>query len=262
MKIAIILFILIFPASVFSAPPPTRISKTFSNGTGNTAAGNPFAADTVARDTGWIARVRRTGVNVIRHGQSQRAELATRVWTPAEVIAKERERGARTIAAADGAGYSLALRVNLLRWATLTPDIGVEWRVNRRWGATLRGTWTSWSWQHGDRRYVTWQICPAVRYYTGKDYRLHVGAEFLAGEFNHKLSTTGKQGNYLGGGLSGGYRLPLNHSFALDFSAGISYTRVKYDKYHLVDNTRVKHGSVNKGRWGVTNFEISLEFRI
>lgn len=30
--------------------------------------------------------------------------------------------------------YRFSLRANLLRWATLTPDIGIEWRINRLWG--------------------------------------------------------------------------------------------------------------------------------
>ena len=260
MKIFIIIFMFILPARAFPAPPPTRISKTFSNGTGDTAAGSFTAADTVARDTGWMTRVRRAETVVIRGEQPRRAELATRVWTPAELVTRESERRARAVA--EGAGYRFALRANLLRWATLAPDIGVEWRVNRRWGITLRGTWTSWSWQNADRRYATWQISPAARYYLGKDYRAHVGAGFLAGEFNHKLSATGKQGNYLGGGLTAGYRLPLCRHLALDFSAGLGYTRVKYNKYHLLDGTRVKHGSICHGRWGVTNMEVSLEFRV
>ena len=28
---------------------------------------------------------------------------------------------------------SVLLRANILRWATLTPDIGVEWQLNKEW---------------------------------------------------------------------------------------------------------------------------------
>lgn len=30
----------------------------------------------------------------------------------------------------NGNGASLALRANLLRWATLSPDLGIEWRIS------------------------------------------------------------------------------------------------------------------------------------
>ena len=40
--------------------------------------------------------------------------------------------------------YCLSVRANLLRWATLTPDIGIEWRINRNIGIVVNGSWTSW----------------------------------------------------------------------------------------------------------------------
>ena len=45
-------------------------------------------------------------------------------------------------------GASFSLRANLLRWATLTPDLGIEWRINRLWGILAHGSWTSWSWSN------------------------------------------------------------------------------------------------------------------
>lgn len=50
--------------------------------------------------------------------------------------------------------YHLSLRANLLRWATLTPDLGVEWRICPSWGIAVNGSWTSWSWSDKDRRYA------------------------------------------------------------------------------------------------------------
>ena len=38
--------------------------------------------------------------------------------------------------------YHLSLRANLLRWATLTPDLGVEWRICPSWGIAVNGSWT------------------------------------------------------------------------------------------------------------------------
>ena len=41
------------------------------------------------------------------------------------------------------AGEAISLRANLLRWATLTPDLGIEWRISRLWGILVHGSWTS-----------------------------------------------------------------------------------------------------------------------
>ena len=63
----------------------------------------------------------------------------------------------------------ISLRANLLRWATLTPDLGVEWRFNPSWSISVNGSWTSWSWNDKDRRYALWEVMPELRYYIGKE---------------------------------------------------------------------------------------------
>ena len=56
--------------------------------------------------------------------------------------------------------YHLSLRANLLRWATLTPDLGLEWRICPSWGIAVNGSWTSWTWSDKDRRYALWEVAP------------------------------------------------------------------------------------------------------
>ena len=59
--------------------------------------------------------------------------------------------------------HHLSLRANLLRWATLTPDLGLEWRICPSWGIAVNGSWTSWSWSDKDRRYALWEVAPDGR---------------------------------------------------------------------------------------------------
>ena len=101
--------------------------------------------------------------------------------------------------------YHLSLRANLLRWATLTPDLGVEWRICPSWGIAVNGSWTSWTWSDKDRRYALWEVAPEVRYYMGEKKAWYLGALFKAGQFNYKLSETGKQGDLMGGGITAGH---------------------------------------------------------
>lgn len=159
-------------------------------------------------------------------------------------------------------GYTFALRANLLRWATLTPDLGLEWRINRNAGILVNGTWTSWSWDDKNRRYALWEVAPEVRYYTGKEKRGYIGAMFKAGGFNYKLSGTGKQGDLLGGGIVGGYQLSLNKALSLDFGLGLGYIRADYDKYTVTDGVRVRSGSGTKNWWGPTSASITLKWNL
>ena len=158
--------------------------------------------------------------------------------------------------------YHLSLRANLLRWATLTPDLGLEWRINPSWGIAVNGSWTSWSWNDKDRRYALWEVAPEVRYYMGEKKAWYVGAMFKAGEFNYKLSETGKQGDLMGGGITAGYQLRLNNALDLDFNLGLGYLNADYEKYEVIDGVRVRRGNETKDWWGPVNAGVTLVWKM
>ncbi len=158
--------------------------------------------------------------------------------------------------------YTFSLRANLLRWATLTPDLGIEWRINPSWGIQVNGSWTSWSWDDKNRRYALWEVAPEVRYYIGKEKRGYLGAMYKAGSFNYKLSATGKQGDLMGGGITGGYQLKLNNALSLDFNLGLGYIRADYDKYTVIDGVRVRDGKETKDWWGPVSAGVTLTWNI
>ena len=158
--------------------------------------------------------------------------------------------------------YHLSLRANLLRWATLTPDLGVEWRISPSWGIAVNGSWTSWTWSDKDRRYALWEVAPEVRYYMGEKKAWYLGAMFKAGQFNYKLSETGKQGDLMGGGITGGYQLRLNKALALDFSLGLGYLNADYEKYEVIDGVRVRRGNGTKDWLGPINAGVTLVWKL
>ena len=158
--------------------------------------------------------------------------------------------------------YHLSLRANLLRWATLTPDLGVEWRICPSWGIAVNGSWTSWSWSDKDRRYALWEVAPEVRYYMGEKKAWYLGAMFKAGQFNYKLSDTGKQGDLMGGGITAGYQLRLNKALDLDFNLGLGYLNADYEKYEVIDGVRVRRGNGTKDWWGPINAGVTLVWKL
>ena len=158
--------------------------------------------------------------------------------------------------------YHLSLRANLLRWATLTPDLGLEWRICPSWGIAVNGSWTSWSWSDKDRRYALWEVAPEVRYYMGEKKAWYLGAMFKAGQFNYKLSETGKQGDLMGGGITAGYRLRLNKALDLDFNLGLGYLNADFEKYEVIDGVRVRRGNETKDWWGPINAGVTLVWKL
>lgn len=164
---------------------------------------------------------------------------------------------------ADPAGpYRFTLRANLLRWATLTPDLGIEWRIHPSWGVLVNGTYTSWTWNDKDRRYALWEVSPEVRYYIGKEKRGYLGAMYKAGQFNYKLFSTGKQGDLMGGGIVGGYQLRLTDALDLDFNLGIGCVHADYEKYEVIDGVRVRRGTESKNWWGPVNAGVTLVWKL
>ena len=156
----------------------------------------------------------------------------------------------------------LSLRANLLRWATLTPDLGLEWRICPSWGIAVNGSWTSWSWSDKDRRYALWEVTPEVRYYMGEKKAWYLGAMFKARQFNYKLSETGKQGDLMGGGITAGYQLRLNKALDLDFNLGLGYLNVDFEKYEVIDGVRVRRGNETKDWYGPINAGVTLVWKL
>ena len=156
----------------------------------------------------------------------------------------------------------LSLRANLLRWATLTPDLGLEWRICPSWGIAVNGSWTSWTWSDKDRRYALWEVAPEVRYYMGEKKAWYLGAMFKAGQFNYKFSEAGKQGDLMGGGITAGYQLRLNKALALDFNLGLGYLNADFEKYEVIDGVRVRRGNETKDWWGPINAGVTLVWKL
>ena len=129
-------------------------------------------------------------------------------------------------------------------------------------GIAVNGSWTSWSWSDKDRRYALWEVAPEVRYYMGEKKAWYLGAMFKAGQFNYKLSETGKQGDLMGGGITAGYQLRLNKALNLDFNLGLGYLNADYEKYEVIDGVRVRRGNETKDWWGPINAGVTLVWKI
>ena len=205
--------------------------------------------------------------------ERRKAEEARHAAEKAEADRLAKEQAARqaeqpqeitatSLESPSSAPYHFALRANLLRWATLTPDLGLEWRICPSWGIAVNGSWTSWTWSDKDRRYALWEVAPEVRYYMGEKKAWYLGAMFKAGQFNYKLSDTGKQGDLMGGGITAGYRLRLNKALDLDFNLGLGYLNADYEKYEVIDGVRVRRGNETKDWWGPINAGVTLVWKL
>ena len=185
--------------------------------------------------------------------EQAKADSLAQAQAEAERLAAEKSKAVDS--------YTLSLRANLLRWATLAPDLGIEWRISPSVGM-VNGSWTSWTWQDNARRYALWEVMPEVRWYLGDARRWYVGAMFKAGQFNYKLSDTGRQGDLLGGGITGGYQLRLTEVLSMDFSLSLGYLNADTEKYDVIDGVRVRGGNETSHWIGPVNAGVTLVWKI
>jgi len=209
-----------------------------------------------------------------RAEEQRKAEEARLAAEPTVAGRRERQKAEAEIAAQQNTladtpsetkitnDYHLSLRANLLRWATLTPDLGLEWRICPSCGIAVNGSWTSWTWSDKNRRYALWEVAPEIRYYMGEKKAWYLGAMFKAGQFNYKISETGKQGDLMGGGITTGYQLRLNKALTLDFNLGLGYLNTDFEKYEVIDGVRVRCGNETKNWWGPINAGVTLVWKL
>ncbi|MDR1584161.1 MAG: DUF3575 domain-containing protein [Prevotellaceae bacterium] len=162
-----------------------------------------------------------------------------------------------------------SIRTNLLYWIAAVPNFGIEYRFPLPYGEgqeraisiLLNGGWSHWIWKDKHRQYSNYFVQPEIRYYFCK--RWFVGVEGHFGQVNVKLEDEGIQGDFIGGGLTGGYRLPLSRYFDMDFSLGLGYIQLDYMKYTRSNDVFVlKEDNLNKSVLLPTQAGISLIFKL
>ncbi len=146
------------------------------------------------------------------------------VVTPAEVTSKPKQ---------PFEWKNFTLRTNLLYWLGGMMNIGTEYKhADSNFGYVLNGGFSPFGSTEWNHNFGGWFVAPEVRYYFPSNDQWFVGAQFLAGGYNIKLSDTGRQGSVVGGGVMGGYKLALSDSFDMDFTLGLGYGHLKYDTYY------------------------------
>jgi hypothetical protein len=80
----------------------------------------------------------------------------------------------------------VAIKTNLLNWATTTPNIGVEFGLGRKSTIQLFGDINPWEFGD-DKHFRSWTVQPEYRYWFCEKFGGHfVGVHALAGQYNAK----------------------------------------------------------------------------
>ena len=137
---------------------------------------------------------------------------------------------------------NLALKSNLLYWATTTPNIGAELSFARKHSVQVFYGLNPWKSSSG-KSLRHWSLQPEYRYWFCESFNgWFVGAHLMGGEFNASnvdmpfglfdgLKEHRYEGWYAGGGVTVGCQWMLSRHWNIEASVGIGYDYIKYDKY-------------------------------
>lgn len=130
-----------------------------------------------------------------------------------------------------------AIKTNLLYWAALTPNIGIDFYISRHSTIGIEGAYADWNQKSGQKR--NWGIGMAAleyRYWTRNNSSGHfVGAHAGWATYNFKFDETGHQGQAYGGGLLYGYALPVTKHINIEFMLAVGYVETnKIENYKPV----------------------------
>lgn len=167
--------------------------------------------------------------------------------------------------ATEGASRYLALKNNVAYDAVGVLNLGFEFQIDRKLTIEIPVMWSLWDAQP-DHALRTVALQPEVRWWAGSETSKghYFGLHTHVAWYNMKWDDTRYQDTgrpLLGGGLSYGYKLPLGSHWGAEFSLGLGYANLKYNRYYNIDNgakldTRLRH------YWGVTRLQASLVYRL
>ena len=136
----------------------------------------------------------------------------------------------------------VALKSNLLSWATATPTLGVEVGLADRWTLNTHVYYNPFTFKD-NRKWKHIRVQPEVRYwlcqkFNGHFFGLHLlythfnagQVPFLFGAFPD-VDKYRYQGNTYGAGLSYGYQWILSPRWSIEASVGVGYKYNTYDYY-------------------------------
>ncbi|MBQ2210988.1 MAG: DUF3575 domain-containing protein [Prevotella sp.] len=131
-----------------------------------------------------------------------------------------------------------SLKNNLLYDATLTPNIGIEQKIDSL--STVQLFYGLNPWRLSDtKRLRHWSLMPEYRRWLKEPFLGHFfGIHALGGEFNiagigptASIRDYHYEGWYVGGGLTYGYAWRLAEHWNLEAAIGLGYVHLAYDKY-------------------------------
>lgn len=155
---------------------------------------------------------------------------------------------------------AIGIHTNVLYWGALTPNLGVEMPLARQWSLDVTGMYAHWDFRQ-NKKYRVGAIQPELRWWCCQTMTRHfIGLHFHYAAFNIGEERFRRDGHLIGGGLSYGYVWVASSRWNIDFSAGVGYARIEYDKYG--QKCGLFLSKEKRNYWGPTRLGVTFTYKI
>ena len=153
----------------------------------------------------------------------------------------------------ESSAQEVALKTNILGWATTTINAGSEIGVGRQSTIQIFGALNPWTFS-GGKRVRVWAVEPEFRWWPCEKFDGHFfGIHSLGGQYNVRnvdlpfgllpKTENGRhyEGWYIGAGLTYGYQWILSRHWNIEASIGLGYAYSPYKLYGRCDRCLKKN---------------------
>lgn len=163
---------------------------------------------------------------------------------------------------------TVSLHTNVLLWGTTTPNAGVEFAPARRITLNLSGAYNAWKLPN-DMKLNLYLAEPEVRYWFCRKFEGHfLGVYGQYGHYNigqipfiSSLTDKVLRGEFYAGGLSYGYHQALGDRWGIEWSIGVGYAYMPYEKFRCAECGE-RLGRFSRTYIGPTRAGITLHYFI
>ncbi len=164
--------------------------------------------------------------------------------------------------------HAVSIKTNAAAVAALITNIGIEVKLAPRWSLDIMGAYSPYNMIVKDRKIRLFGVRPEVRFWWGEPMKKghFLGLHGFTSAFNVQVGDKARYQDpnhaLWGVGLAYGYALPLGKKerWGVEFTIGLGYARVKYDKYDGAINGKfIERKTVNY--FGPTRLGVNFSYR-
>lgn len=157
------------------------------------------------------------------------------------------------------------LRANLLAYAAVVPNIGIETRLSNKLTGVVEGYFSP-MWNQSDFKFKGYLVTPELRYYFCESFNKHyIGIHGNFGKLDDlkllRKHNIRKDVTAIAVGVTYGHQWIFNHHWSLDVFGGIGWWRFKGDVYSKCDPSVMVAKDEVKNAFGPTRLGVTLGYR-